>query len=165
MEWNGRSSAGANAKRELPPMMSDYFLTVREALRMKTSPANLHKIRLAGKKVRYTLELFRPCYGPGFDERLTALKTLQTALGDVNDAVAAARLIGDVMPHSARRKTLRAYLKKRAAEKAEQFRVHWTETFDAEGQERSWLDFLRKPQRSQTPLAEPSLRGVKRIAG
>jgi CHAD domain-containing protein len=148
MEWNARSTVGANAKRELPPMISDYFLQVRDALRAKTSPANLHKIRLASKKVRYTLELFRPCYGPGFDERLAALKDVQTALGDVNDAVAAARLIGDIMPHSARRKTLRAYLKNRASEKAEQFRMHWTETFDAEGQERLWLDFLRRPRRN-----------------
>jgi CHAD domain-containing protein len=146
MEWNGRAGAGANAKRELPRMMSDYFVQVREALRAKASPAKLHKIRLAGKKVRYTLELFRPCYGAGFDERMAALKNVQTALGDVNDAVAAARLIGDAMPRSARRKALRAYLKKRAAGKAEHFRVHWTETFDAEGQERLWLEFLRNPR-------------------
>jgi CHAD domain-containing protein len=147
IEWNERSTAGANAKRELPRMLSDYFVQVREALQAKTSPARLHEIRLASKKVRYTLELFRPCYGAGFDERLAALKDVQTALGDVNDAVAAARLIGDIMPRSPRRKALRAYLKKRAAEKAEQFRLHWTETFDAEGQERLWLEFLRTPRR------------------
>ena len=146
-EWSERSGPGANAKRALPRMMSDYFVQVREALRAKTSPADLHKIRLASKKVRYTLELFRPCYGPGLEERLAALKEVQTSLGDVNDAVAAAELIRDVMPRSPRRKALRAYLKKRAAEKAEEFRVHWMETFDAEGRERWWLDFLRKPQR------------------
>jgi CHAD domain-containing protein len=146
MEWNERSGPAANAKRALPRMMSDYFIQVRKATRAKTSPADLHKIRLASKKVRYTLELFRPCYGPGLDERLSALKDVQTSLGDVNDAVAAAQLIGDIMPRSARRKALRAYLKKRAAEKAEEFRVHWMETFDAEGQERVWLEFLRKPR-------------------
>jgi CHAD domain-containing protein len=147
MEWSERSGPGANAKRELPRMMSDYFVQVRDAIAAKTSPADLHKIRLASKKVRYTLELFRPCYGPGFNERLAALKGVQTSLGDVNDAVAAADLIRDAMPRSAQRKTLRAYLKKRAAEKAEEFRVHWMETFDAEGQERWWLEFLRKPRR------------------
>lgn len=146
-EWNERSGPGANAKRELPRMMSDYFVQVRHAISTKTSPADLHKIRLASKKVRYTLELFRACYGPGFDERLAALKEVQTSLGDVNDAVAAAKLIGDAMPRSPRRKALRAYLKERAAEKAEEFRVHWMETFDAEGQERWWLEFLRKPRR------------------
>jgi CHAD domain-containing protein len=145
-EWNERSGPGANAKRQLPRMMSDYFVEVREALRAKVSPAKLHKIRLAGKKARYTLELFRQCYGPGFDERLDALKNVQTALGEVNDAVAAAGLIRGAMPQSPRRKALRDYLKKRAAEKAEQFRLHWMETFDAEGQERLWLEVLRKPR-------------------
>jgi len=145
-EWNERSGPGANAKRELPRMMSDYFVQVRSAMRATPKPADLHKIRLASKKVRYTLELFRPCYGPGLDERLKALKDVQTSLGDVNDAVAASELVGDTMPRSARRKALRAYLKQRAAEKAEEFRVHWMETFDAEGQERWWLEFLRKPR-------------------
>ena len=138
---------------------------MREALRAKTSPAKLHKIRRA-KKVRYTLELFRPCYGPGFDERLAALKSLQTALGDVNDAVAAARLIGEVMPRSAQRKTLRAYLKKRAAEKAEQFRVHWTETFDAEGQERLVAGLSAKAAAGISAARQTVLRrGARRIAG
>jgi CHAD domain-containing protein len=146
-EWNERSGPGANAKHELPRMMSGYFVQVREAMRAKTSPAALHKIRLASKRVRYTLELFRPCYGPGLDERLKALKDVQTSLGDVNDAVAASALIRNAMPPSARRKALRAYLKKHAAEKAEEFRMHWMETFDAEGQERWWLEFLRKPRR------------------
>lgn len=146
-EWNERSGPGANAKRELPRMMSDYFVQVREAMRAKSSPADLHKIRLVSKKVRYTLELFRPCYGPGLEERLTALKEVQTSLGDVNDAVSTAELIRGAMPRSTRRKALRAYLKKRAAEKAGEFRVHWMETFDAEGQERWWLEFLRKPRR------------------
>jgi CHAD domain-containing protein len=109
----------------------------------KHSPAALHRVRLASKKVRYTLELFRPCYGAaGFDARLQALKDVQTSLGDVNDAVATWRLLGKMMPHSPRRQALREYLKKRAAEKAEEFRAQWTERFDAAGQEQWWTDFL-----------------------
>ncbi len=146
IEWSERSSAAANARRELPRMMAEYFSDVRQALEGRPSPAKLHKIRLASKKVRYTLELFKPCYDAGFDERMEALKSVQTSLGDVNDAVAAAGLIDDVMPPSERRKTLKAYLKKRAAGKAEEFRVHWKEEFDVEGRERWWTDFLAKPK-------------------
>jgi hypothetical protein len=103
----------------------------------------LHRLRLASKKIRYTLELFRPCYGAaGFDARLKALKDVQTSLGDVNDAVAASRLIATLMPHSPSRYALRAFLKERAAKKAEEFGAHWTERFDAPGQERWWTDFL-----------------------
>ena len=146
IQWNERATAAANASRELPRMMADYFHAVRDALRAKPSPASLHTIRLASKKVRYTLELFEPCYGAAFAERMQALKDVQTSLGDVNDAVAAERLLSDAMPQSARRKTLRAYLRKRAVEKAEEFRTHWTERFDADGEERRWIEFLKKPR-------------------
>jgi CHAD domain-containing protein len=145
MEWNDAQSAAVNASRELPRMMADYFARVREALESKPSPASLHKVRLASKKVRYTLELFEPCYGAEFRERLTALKDVQTSLGEINDAVSAGQLVSDALPKSEGRKTLRAYMKKRAQEKAEEFRVHWTQTFDAPGEERRWIQFLKKP--------------------
>jgi CHAD domain-containing protein len=141
--WDESESAAVNARRRLPRMMSEYFAEVREALAGKHSPAALHPIRLASKKVRYTLELFRECYGAaGFDARLRALKDVQTSLGEVNDAVATWRLLASLMPHSPRRQALREFLKRRAAEKAEEFRAHWTEKFDAAGQERWWTDFL-----------------------
>jgi CHAD domain-containing protein len=141
--WDERRSAALNARRQLPHTMSEYFAEVRAALAEKHSPAALHRVRLASKKVRYTLELFRQCYGAaGFDARLKALKDVQTSLGDVNDAVTTWRLLAKVMPHSPRRRVLREYLKKRAAEKAGEFRAHWTEKFDAAGQERWWADFL-----------------------
>lgn len=141
--WNERSTAGANARRVLPQIMAEYFAEVRKALKAKPSPANLHKVRLASKKVRYTLELFKPCYGEEFEEHMKALKDVQTTLGDVNDAVTAEQLIRDAMPQSPRRKALRSNLKKRAEEKAEEFRVHWMEQFDADGNEKRWLSFLQ----------------------
>jgi CHAD domain-containing protein len=148
IEWNARASAAANARRELPRIVADYFSEVRKALEAKPSPASLHEIRLVSKKVRYTLELFKSCYGPAFGERMQALKDVQASLGEVSDAVAAANLIRDIMPPSARRKALRAYLKKRAAQKAEEFRSRWVERFDAEGEERRWMEFLKKPKQA-----------------
>jgi CHAD domain-containing protein len=145
-EWDDRATPSANAARVLPKMISDYFSDVRKVLAAKPSPARLHKIRLASKKIRYTLELFEECYGAEFRKRLEALKEVQTALGDVNDAVSAQRVLNGAMPQSARRKALRSYLKKRAAEKAEEFRVHWMERFDAEGEERRWAAFLKHPR-------------------
>ena len=148
-EWNERATAATNARRELPRLMSAYFRDVRGALAAKPSPARLHKIRLASKKIRYTLELFAPCYGAAFEERMKALKDVQTSLGGVNDAVAARALLKEIMPAGPQRKNLAAYLKKRAAEKAEEFRVHWGEKFDAPGEERRWLAFLRKPHQAR----------------
>jgi CHAD domain-containing protein len=145
-EWDERATPSANAARLLPKMMAGYFSDVRKALKAKLSPARLHKIRLESKKIRYTLELFEPCYGAEFAERMEALKNVQTALGDVNDAVAAVRILNGAMPSSARRKALRSYLKRRASEKAEEFRVHWMEQFDADGEQRRWLEFLKHPR-------------------
>lgn len=143
LEWNERASAEANARRQLPHMMSEYFAAVRDALAEKQSPARLHRIRLASKKVRYTLELFRSCYpAHEFDARLEALKNVQTSLGDVNDAVAAWRLLRKTAPQSPQREALREFFKSRAAKKAEEFRQHWAEEFDAPGRERWWTEFL-----------------------
>lgn len=97
-------------------------------------------MRLASKRFRYTLELFRPCYGPGMEDRLDALKKLQDALGDLNDAVASMDLLGGRTG-----KKVEKFLSARAEEKAQEFRVHWTESFDAPKQEGVWLKFLRKP--------------------
>jgi CHAD domain-containing protein len=141
--WSERLSAPANARKQLPRMMKQYFAEVRCALAEKHSPAELHRVRLASKKIRYTLELFRPCYAAaGFDERMNALKDVQTLLGKVNDAVAASALLGKLMPHSPERKAVRQSLKERAAKKAEEFRGHWREFFDAPGQESWWTGFL-----------------------
>jgi CHAD domain-containing protein len=142
-EWNERASAEVNARRRLPPLMSEYFAEVRDAMTEKQSPARLHRIRLASKKVRYTLELFRSCYRASeFDARMQALKDVQTSLGDVNDAVAAWELLRKLMPRSPRRQALREFLKSRAAKKAEEFCEHWTEQFDAPGRELWWTEFL-----------------------
>lgn len=168
-EWNQRASAAANARRQLPRMMSKYFVEVRDALTQKQSPARLHPIRLASKKVRYTLELFRSCYRTAeFDARMEALKDVQTSLGEVNDAVAAWRLLRKMMPHSPHREALREFLKSRAAKKAEEFRKHWAEQFDAPGRERWWTEFLggRDGTHRKTSVhGDPARRRTPRKAG
>ena len=57
--WNQRVGASLNARRKLPAMMHDYFTQVRELLATNPAPAELHAVRLATKRVRYTLELLR----------------------------------------------------------------------------------------------------------
>ena len=43
--WNPRWSAARNAKRQLPPLVRDYFAQVRERLAANPTPAELHAIR------------------------------------------------------------------------------------------------------------------------
>ena len=93
IEWDEKTGWRPNARRELPRLIAAYFSRVRKVLAEDGSPRKLHPLRLASKRLRYTLELFRPCYPAGLEERLDALKKLQDSLGEVNDAVASARLL------------------------------------------------------------------------
>ncbi len=140
VEWDGEGTAAANAKKRLPALASEYFAHVREALNGDPPPEKLHRLRLATKRLRYTLELFRPCYGPGLDARLAALRRVQQVLGEVNDCVATARLL----PKRAR---AQAWLANHAAEKAREFRRHWGEEFDAPGREAQWVKYLARNAR------------------
>jgi CHAD domain-containing protein len=45
----------------------------------------LHRLRIAAKRLRYTLELFAPCYGDALRELAHELAKLQTALGELRD--------------------------------------------------------------------------------
>lgn len=51
-------------------------------------PANtkaLHATRIAAKKLRYALEVFKPLFGPGYEERLDIMKGIQDSLGHYHD--------------------------------------------------------------------------------
>src|SRR5437660_591677 len=125
--WNPRLAAAINARRHLPPLVSAYFAEARRLLKDVHDPAGFHRLRLISKRLRYTLELFRPCYTRAMDERLAALKRVQELLGDINDAVVAGRLIED-RPGAVR---MHRHLEKLVAQKAGQFRTQWQNHFDA----------------------------------
>jgi CHAD domain-containing protein len=139
IEWDEKTGVQANARRELPRLIAAYFSRVRKVLAKDGSPRELHTLRLASKRLRYTLELFRPCYPSGLEERLDALRKLQDWLGEVNDAVASARLLRGALK---RQPKVRKFLDRRAAEQAAEFARYWKETFDAPGREDWWTDFL-----------------------
>jgi CHAD domain-containing protein len=152
--WDERAGAAVNARRELPQLAASYFAQVRALLADDPSPARLHRLRLLTKRLRYTLELFRPCYGPALDTRLAALRRIQQLLGEVNDSAAAGRLLSKSMiPASPQRARILRYLEERASVKAQEFRKDWAEVFDAPGQERCWTTYLARHAR--TPGRRP----------
>jgi CHAD domain-containing protein len=139
LKWDEGDGLLPNVRRELPRLVSAYFSGVRKTLANHPNPRKLHRLRLASKRLRYTLELFRPCYPPAFEERLDTLRKLQDHLGEVNDAVASAKLLGASLK---RQPKLRKFLDDRAAQQAAEFVRHWKEIFDAPGHEAWWTDFL-----------------------
>jgi CHAD domain-containing protein len=147
--WDERVGATANARRELPQLAASYFAQVRALLADDPSPAKLHRLRLLTKRLRYTLELFRPCYGPGLETRLAALRGVQQSLGEVNDSAAAGRLLSKAMSTASPQRThVLRFLEERAAVKAQEFRRDWAEVFDAPGQERWWTTYLARHART-----------------
>ena len=155
IEWDERSGAAANARRELPTLVTAYFAHVRGLLAKDPPPPKLHRLRLATKHLRYTIELFRPCYGPGLETRLDELRDVQQLLGEVNDRVAAGRLLAKATKSSPPRGRVKKFLDAQAAETAQEFRKHWTEVFDAPGREGWWTRYLyreaRTPGRARVP--------------
>ena len=143
--WDGDAGAAENARRELPRMVADYFAEGRRVLTATRSARRLHRLRLKSKNLRYTLELFRPCYPAGLEDRLAELKKLQDWLGASNDATVAASLLG--RKELKRHPELAEALEKRAAAQASAFTRYWKRTFDAKGQESWWTDFLAKKAR------------------
>jgi CHAD domain-containing protein len=147
--WDERAGAAVNARREFPHLATRYFAQVRALLADDPSPAKLHRARLLTKRLRYTLELFRPCYGPGLETRLAALHRIQQSLGEVNDSAAAGRLLSKSMSSaSPQRARVLKFLEERAAIKAQEFRKDWAEIFDAPGQELWWTTYLARHART-----------------
>jgi CHAD domain-containing protein len=150
VKWNGRAGVAANARRELPKLAEAYFAEIRAVLAGNPRPARLHPLRVSGKRLRYSLELFRPCYGPGLEERIGALKKVQDLLGQVNDPLAALARIQHAMRPSRLRTQVERLAAARAAEKAKLFRKHWREVFDAPGQEEWWTGYLAREAHTPT---------------
>ena len=144
INWDDNAGVADNARTELPKLAAAYFAQVRNALAGNPRPARLHPLRVMSKQLRYWLELFRPCYGPGLEERIEALKQVQDLLGQVNDAVAGRALIRKLMRRSPQRTQVERYAVKRAAEKARAFRTHWQRAFDREGREEWWTGYLAR---------------------
>jgi CHAD domain-containing protein len=144
IDWNAREDARANARRELPRLISGYFAHVRKLLSHHPSPAELHKVRLATKRVRYTLDMFRSCYGPGLETRLRELRQIQQLLGDVNDAAATGHFLAAGLKKEPRGRYIADFLEERASQKAAEFLKYWTDVFDAPDREQWWTTYLTR---------------------
>ncbi|MBZ5727772.1 MAG: CHAD domain-containing protein [Acidobacteriia bacterium] len=153
LKWDERAGAAANARRRLPALAAAFFALVRKLLAQDPSPEKMHCLRLETKRLRYTLELFRPCYGPGLETRLAALRRLQNSLGELNDSAVAERMLVRSMDPSPQRARVLRFLQQRTAAKAHEFRKDWTSLFDAPGQESWWREYLRRNARA--PVRRP----------
>jgi len=134
MTWNPSQDAAQNARTKLPKRVEKYFKAGREVVRGKNTPKELHRFRVATKRFRYTLELFRPVYGPSLDRQLSALRNLQDVLGQLSDHHTIQTLtIGD--------KPLQAMLDSASEGHLERFHRAWKE-FDSDGRLQRWKAYF-----------------------
>ena len=62
-----------------------------------------HRMRIAAKRLRYTMELFRPAYEGDLDACLLAMKKLQDLLGDLHDCDVWLQLLPDFLADERKR--------------------------------------------------------------
>jgi CHAD domain-containing protein len=148
-KWDEAASAGENARAQLPAVAGAYFQAGRKLLKGSPAPEDLHGFRLKTKRLRYTLELFRTCYSSTLEERLEALREIQTLLGDINDCTTALRVAADVLPaRSLARRKAERFLRARFKQLSGAFSRHWKQKFDAPGREDWWVGYLARRKTS-----------------
>ena len=119
----------------------------RQVCASEPSPSALHRLRLAGKRLRYCLELFRECYGPRLRKRLKRLRRIQRRLGAVSDCDATEQLLqSHHLADGDDGKQLLAYLRASRNENRVAFLQYWRTGFDAPGEEHVWVEFLSSPE-------------------
>jgi CHAD domain-containing protein len=137
-QWKRKQNLRDNVQRRLPVLAAEYFAAGRAGLAEGTTWDQMHQFRLATKRFRYTLEIFRPAYGPGLEARLALLKSIQTHLGDINDLVVTSAMLASVAGAEGTRERLAEKAGKRTAT----LRKYWTTKFDAPGQYERWIRYL-----------------------
>jgi CHAD domain-containing protein len=126
-------------------MLRDYFETGRKLMAEESSAKALHQFRLDTKRARYTLELFRPLYGPGLETPLAGLRRIQDYLGAISDCDTTKETIAGALPETApERGRLAGLLDARAKRSSTALRKYWRQTFDKPGDERRWTLYLAR---------------------
>jgi CHAD domain-containing protein len=103
--WTQAACSAENASPRVrwaaPALIFDRLADVRACAEPLGSPGarleQYHRLRIAGKRLRYALEAFEEVLGREADDLIEALKGLQDHLGDLQDAVVACGLLRDFL--------------------------------------------------------------------
>ena len=83
-----------NARRVLAVRIAEFYSFEPIVSHPELSVA-LHDMRIAAKRLRYTLELFRPQFGKAGERQIERVKTIQELLGTLHDHDVRIELIGE----------------------------------------------------------------------
>lgn len=100
VRWPGSDaepSFGESAQKMLSPAVNDFFESAKLQLSTQAESSDLtalHQMRIAGKKVRYAMELLAGAFEPSFRGELYAtFEQAQVRLGTVNDHATAIEML------------------------------------------------------------------------
>ena len=128
----------------LPERAKEFFAAGRKAARKGAAPDELHRFRLSAKRFRYTLELYRPFYGPQLDERLAEVRQVQTLLGERQDCAVTLRRIHALVTPDANARQVLAIVEARGVHLEAEFRRYWQTVLDAPGAALAWSRYLAR---------------------
>jgi hypothetical protein len=83
-----------NARRVLAVRIAEFYSFEPIVSHAELSVA-LHDMRISAKRLRYTLELFRPQFGKAGERQIERVKAIQELLGTLHDHDVRIELIGD----------------------------------------------------------------------
>jgi CHAD domain-containing protein len=148
--WDRSTSVGENARTRLPSLAQEYFGAGRTLMDGEPPAAALHRFRLKTKRFRYTLELFRVCYGPQIERYLAQLRKIQDWLGAINDSATTRRLVAGVMRRrSPEWNGFDRFLLARTRENVAEFQSYWKRIFDKPGEEQRLVRYLSRVSASK----------------
>jgi CHAD domain-containing protein len=136
------------ARHQVPRIAKRFFKAGNRAADPKASPTEIHSFRIQGKKLRYTIELFQPVYGPIAETWLERLKDVQSLLGNINDCRVVRKLVAELGGSD----SIETQLKKRQRKKTREFQKLWERHFSPAAI-REWIHQMRmrRPRQATAP--------------
>ena len=149
-KWRRRliaSPADLSANETLPDLLDRFASLGNRAARGPADMEKLHEVRITGKKLRYTLEIFAPSA-----KQIAQLKKLQGILGDMHDA----EIVREMLREEDGAGRLVAQITRKRNRSVVAFRSCWKAEF-------ANLGSLRKPP-VRSDLARSSVHAVAKAA-
>lgn len=86
------------AKKRIAKRMEEFF-SLKAHIFRPNHTEELHKIRVAARHLRYTLEIFKPLYGSRLDVFIEAHRQIQSVLGKLHDIDVLIDLLAAITPN------------------------------------------------------------------
>lgn len=83
-----------NARRVLQVRVAEFY-SYTVTVPIESAVTAHHDLRIATKRLRYTLEMFRSVFAPAGDRQIERTKTLQEVLGNLHDSDVRIKMIED----------------------------------------------------------------------